>query len=73
MLTKPVIVGGFVLGALALGVIAILVFGDMTLFTKNLRVVVVFKDSIAGLDVGALSVSAAYGLDESRGCDCTLT
>jgi len=53
MLTKPVIVGGFVLGALALGVIAILVFGDMTLFTKNLRVVVVFKDSIAGLDVGA--------------------
>jgi paraquat-inducible protein B len=50
---KPVLVGGFVLGALALGVIAILTFGGMGLFTKNLRVVVIFKDSIAGLEVGA--------------------
>lgn len=50
---RPVIVGGFVLGALALGVLAILIFGGSNLFAKNLRVVVVFKDSIAGLDVGA--------------------
>jgi paraquat-inducible protein B len=34
-------------------VIAILTFGGMNLFTKNLRVVVVFQDSIAGLEVGA--------------------
>jgi paraquat-inducible protein B len=50
---KPVAIGSFVLGALALGVIAILTFGAMNLFTKTLRVVVVFKDSIAGLEVGA--------------------
>jgi paraquat-inducible protein B len=50
---KPVVVGGFVLGALAFGVIAILTFGGMNFFTKNLRVVVVFQDSIAGLEVGA--------------------
>ena len=50
---KPVLVGSFVLGAFALGVIAILTFGGMHLFAKNLRVVVVFKDSIAGLEVGA--------------------
>ena len=51
--TKPIVVGGFVLGALVLGVIAILTFGGLHLFAKNLRIVVVFKDSIAGLEVGA--------------------
>ncbi len=50
---KPIVVGGFVLGALVLGVIAILTFGGLHLFAKNLRVVVVFRDSIAGLEVGA--------------------
>ena len=50
---KPVLVGGFILGALALGVLAILTFGSLNLFAKDLRVVVVFKDSIAGLEVGA--------------------
>ena len=46
-------VGGFVLGALALGVGAILLFGGTRLFTTNLRVVVFFQDSVAGLAVGA--------------------
>jgi len=50
---KPVVVGSFVVGALVLGVIAILMFGGTHLFARNLRVVVVFKDSIAGLEVGA--------------------
>jgi paraquat-inducible protein B len=50
---KPVLVGSFILGAFALGVVAILAFGGLNLFAKNLRLVVVFKDSIAGLDVGA--------------------
>jgi paraquat-inducible protein B len=53
MRAKPVVVGGFVLGALALGVVAILAFGGMNLFARKLRVVVVFSDSIAGLEVGA--------------------
>jgi phospholipid/cholesterol/gamma-HCH transport system substrate-binding protein len=51
--SKPFVVGSFILGALALGVIAILAFGGMNLFAHKLRVVVVFSDSIAGLDVGA--------------------
>jgi len=50
---KAVVVGSFILGALALGVIAILAFGGMNLFAHKLRVVVVFRDSIAGLEVGA--------------------
>ena len=54
---KPVLVGSFILGALALGVIAILTFGGSNLFAKDLRVVVVFKDSIAGLEVGAATAA----------------
>ena len=50
---KPVLVGSFILVALALGVVAILAFGGLNLFAKSLRLVVVFKDSIAGLEVGA--------------------
>jgi paraquat-inducible protein B len=50
---KPVLVGSFILGALALGVVAILAFGGLNLFAKSLRLVVVFKDSVAGLEVGA--------------------
>jgi hypothetical protein len=33
---KPALVGGFILGALALGVLAILAFGGLNLFAKNL-------------------------------------
>jgi paraquat-inducible protein B len=51
--SKPTVVGGFILGALALAVAAILALGGMNLFAHKLRVVVVFGDSIAGLDVGA--------------------
>jgi paraquat-inducible protein B len=50
---KPVLVGSFILGALALGVLSILAFGGLNVFAKNVRVVVVFRDSIAGLEVGA--------------------
>jgi paraquat-inducible protein B len=51
--SKPAVVGSFILGALALGVIAILAFGGTNLFAHKLRVVVVFSESIAGLEVGA--------------------
>jgi paraquat-inducible protein B len=50
---KPVVVGSFVLGALVLGVLALVLFSGMHLFTNTIRVVVFFKDSIAGLEVGA--------------------
>jgi paraquat-inducible protein B len=46
-------VGGFVLGALALAVAAILLFGKSHFFQKSSRAVVFFNDSVAGLTVGA--------------------
>ncbi|MGA3000302.1 MAG: MlaD family protein [Acetobacteraceae bacterium] len=52
-LNKSAAVGGFVIGAIALGVVGILLFGGTRLLTTNLRVVVFFQDSVAGLEVGA--------------------
>jgi paraquat-inducible protein B len=52
-ISKSASVGGFVLGGIALGVIAILLFGSFRLFASKLRVVVFFDDSVAGLAVGA--------------------
>jgi paraquat-inducible protein B len=46
-------VGGFVLGGLALGVCAILMFSSLHLFKKHAHAVVVFRDSVAGLSVGS--------------------
>jgi paraquat-inducible protein B len=53
MVVRPVAVGGFVLGGLALAVLAILVFGGIRLFTRTIPVTVVFQGSVAGLVVGA--------------------
>jgi paraquat-inducible protein B len=52
-INRSTAVGGFVLGALALGVAAILLFGGSNLFTPKLRVAAYFQDSVAGLVVGA--------------------
>jgi paraquat-inducible protein B len=46
-------VGTFVLGAIALGLAAIILFGGRSLFTPKLRVVSYFNNSVAGLAVGA--------------------
>lgn len=50
---KPVVIGGFILGSLALGVAAILFFGTTRIFNKLPPVVVFFQESVAGLEVGA--------------------
>jgi paraquat-inducible protein B len=50
---RPAVVGGFILGALALGVAAILFFGGVQLFATTSRVVVFFNESVAGLEVGS--------------------
>ncbi len=50
---RPAVVGGFILGGLALAVTAILLFGGGKLFEKTTRVVVYFKGSIAGLTTGS--------------------
>ena len=51
--TKPVVVGAFVLGGLALGVAAILLFGGTRWFATTIHAVVVFDDSVSGLTVGS--------------------
>jgi len=50
---SPAIVGAFVIGACALGVIALLSFGGMNLLSKPQRFVVDFDESIHGLDLGS--------------------
>jgi paraquat-inducible protein B len=50
--TKPIVVGGFVLGGLVLGIVAILLFGGTRLFATRFHVVV-FNNSVSGLDVGS--------------------
>jgi len=50
---NPTVVGLFVIGALALGVIALLSFGGVNFFSKPQRFVVYFNESIHGLDLGS--------------------
>jgi paraquat-inducible protein B len=50
---KPLLVGSFALGGLALGVLAILLFGGAHLFSRTARIVSVFTGSVAGLTVGS--------------------
>jgi len=50
---SPAFVGAFVIGAFALGIIAMLSFGGMSFFSKPQRFVVYFDESIHGLDLGS--------------------
>ena len=50
---RSTIVGAFVLGAIAIGVLAVVLFGGERLFTRKLRVVAYFQNSVAGLVIGA--------------------
>lgn len=50
---SPAAVGIFVLGALALGLIGLLSFGSLSLFSKPHRFMVYFDESIHGLDLGS--------------------
>jgi paraquat-inducible protein B len=50
---SPAVVGFFVLGALVLGMIGLLSFGKLHLFSKPQRFVVYFDESIHGLDLGS--------------------
>ncbi len=50
---SPAIVGLFVIGALVLGVVALLSFGGVNFFHKPQRFTVYFDESIHGLDLGS--------------------
>jgi paraquat-inducible protein B len=47
------VVGAFVLGGIVLGLAAIVLFGNLSLFNPSQQAAVVFEGSIAGLSVGA--------------------
>ncbi len=50
---SPTLVGGFVVGALALVVIGIITFGSGRLFSKTFEFVLYFDSSVNGLNIGA--------------------
>jgi paraquat-inducible protein B len=50
---NPGLIGAFVLGGLALGVLLLALFGSLSFFSETRHFVVVFKSSLHGLSVGA--------------------
>ena len=50
---SPALVGAFVLGAFAIGVITLLALGSLSLFSKPERFMVFFDESVSGLDQGS--------------------
>jgi len=50
---SPAVVGVFVLGAFAIGIIALLAIGSLSLFSKPERFMVYFDEGISGLDEGS--------------------
>lgn len=52
-LDRNTMVGAFVLGGVALAATAVIMFGNLSLFSKTIQAAVVFKDAINGLAIGA--------------------
>ncbi|HUC61427.1 MAG TPA: MlaD family protein [Alphaproteobacteria bacterium] len=50
---NPVLVGGFIVGAIALVVLALVLFGSVSLFVTRPVAVAYFEGSVSGLSVGA--------------------
>lgn len=50
---NPAIIGGFIVGAVALAVIGVLVFGSGRFLTEKIHYVMYFDGSVKGLNVGA--------------------
>ena len=50
---NPTVIGAFVVGALALAVAGVLLFGGGRFFTESREGIIYFQESVAGLDVGA--------------------
>jgi paraquat-inducible protein B len=50
---SPTLIGGFVVGALALAIVGVIVIGGGRFFTETREGVIYFQESVAGLDVGS--------------------
>jgi paraquat-inducible protein B len=47
------LIGGFVVGAVALLIVAVLIFGSGKIFSQKVRLVLFFEESVSGLSLGA--------------------
>jgi paraquat-inducible protein B len=47
------VIGGFVVGAIALLLVAVLIFGSGKIFSQKVKLVLFFEESVSGLSVGA--------------------
>ena len=46
-------IGGFVVGAIALLLVAVLIFGSGKIFSQKVKLVLFFEESVSGLSLGA--------------------
>lgn len=53
MANKETAVGAFVIGGVALGMAALVFFGNFNIFSSTKQAVVVFQGSTSGLSIGA--------------------
>lgn len=51
--TRQTLTGAFVLGSSILALAALVFFGNASLFSRSVKAVIVFQDSISGLSIGA--------------------
>lgn len=51
--TNPTLIGLFVVGGISLLILAIAVFSSITWFSKSSEAVILFRDSVSGLNIGA--------------------
>jgi paraquat-inducible protein B len=64
---KPFMVGAFVLGGLAIGVISILAFAGAGLFSTRIHILAVFPGSVSGLEVGSPATFRGVKVGEVKG------
>jgi len=59
------LIGGFVIGGLALLVVALLIFSSGKFFSQKVKLVMFFEESVGGLNLGAPVVFRGVTIDRS--------
>jgi paraquat-inducible protein B len=66
---NPAVIGGFVVGAVALAALAVIVFGSGRMFETRTRMVTYFEGAVTGLDVGAPVIFQGVQIGQVRAID----